>query len=393
MSHPSSSKSGPPNHPTAFTPGFLELRIFSSSVGTYGPPPATISDHASALQSLALGPVLAASNSICLLRGSLPDFTWFSRAEGSHWLLDMGHDICDPQFKRGSLLVFDPTQGQWNPVAAADPLVDSIYFYVLPANVIVGLSKISERNNRSQTGKTGNGTTMRAQVLARDVCCWISHSREPVRNSHICPKRMGDHMARIVYNTFTSTAPPPGLSIYSPCFGICLNTTVDPWFDNYLLGFRYVSPNMYECHDFHQDAATVAYTATGVYDLADLQRQANAGNIVHGSPAAPFKTNNPGDNIPPAGLFRWHYLQCVIKRLAHTDYTTLANIQLHELPYRVEGDDDSDGDCSGDEGPSNGAFWPTAALDYGREEAALQQSDVETRGLIKEWIKTVPIVG
>ena len=62
---------------------------------------------------------------------------------------------------------------------------------------------------------------------------------------------------------------------------------------------------------------------------------------IHGHHASPPQPQL--NNVPPAGLFRWHYLQCVLKRFAHDDYKNLENIYFSELPLRMEGDSDDDG--------------------------------------------------
>ena len=62
---------------------------------------------------------------------------------------------------------------------------------------------------------------------------------------------------------------------------------------------------------------------------------------------------------PPPGLLRWHYIQCVIRRFAHSDYKTLQNIFYYELSLRMKGesdDEDTDSECE----------WPSAALDHGQ---------------------------
>ena len=61
--------------------------------------------------------------------------------------------------------------------------------------------------------------------------------------------------------------------------------------------------------------------------------------VLHGyriSPSHPEHADNP-----PRGLFRWHYLQCVIKKFGHPDYKGLQYIYYTELPLRIE---DSDGE-------------------------------------------------
>jgi hypothetical protein len=49
---------------------------------------------------------------------------------------------------------------------------------------------------------------------------------------------MGDHLLRVIYNTFVST--PPALSIYDETCGITLSRVLDVPFDTYELGLRLV---------------------------------------------------------------------------------------------------------------------------------------------------------
>src|SRR5260370_39484143 len=85
---------------------------------------------------------------------------------------------------------------------------------------------------------------------------------------------------------------------------------------------------------------------------------------------------------PPPGLFRWHYLQCVVRKFAHPDYRNSQNIFYYELPLRMEGDSD-------DEGTDNNYEWPTAALDHGRAmQMAIEDRD-ERQRFVAEWVTTV----
>ena len=83
---------------------------------------------------------------------------------------------------------------------------------------------------------------MADRVRGRDAQCWVTAAALPLVNSHICPKRMGDHVGRIIFRTFTSLTLPPDLSIYNEIFGLCLSETLDAWFDKYEMGLRFVSP-------------------------------------------------------------------------------------------------------------------------------------------------------
>ncbi|KAJ7210463.1 hypothetical protein GGX14DRAFT_450810 [Mycena pura] len=313
-----------------------------------------------------------ATHSLCLLSGSLGDFLRYSRQEASKWLIDIAHDICDPADLRGSLLVWKESQQQWCPVANTDPLTASIYRYDLPAGIIVGLSKISERVGKSVTTAKGYASTMADRVKRRDGECWVTGGDDPLVNSHICPKRMGDHMGRFIFQTFTSQPPASNLTIYDEIFGVSLTETLDAWFGMYKMGFRFVSPNNYECHMFAIEPAHKQYTIYGRF------RRPSAHPAVHGYRVTPPRLQ---PNTPPPGLFRWHYLQCVLKRFAHADYKNLPNINFSMLPLRMKGDSD-------DEGTDSEAEWPSMALDLGRAvKNSLEERD-ERHGAVAEWIIT-----
>ena len=240
-SGPSKSDSYPDATPLDLT-GILELRVNSPSVGLYPVAQPTISNDILAATAMTPGANSPSTPSICLLRGPLSDFVRYSRQEASKWLIDLAHDICDPVDQRGSLVVWKEQRQQWRHVATTDPLTASIYRYELPVGITVGLSKISRRARKSVIDATGNASTMANRVKGRDGQCWVTAVTDPLVNSHICPKRMGDHVGRIIFRTFTSLFPPPNLSIYNEIFGLCLSETLDAWFDKYEMGLRFVSP-------------------------------------------------------------------------------------------------------------------------------------------------------
>ena len=83
----------------------------------------------------------------------------------------------------------------------------------------------------------------------------------------------------------------------------------------------------------------------------------------------------------PPGLFRWHYLQCVLKRFAHEDYKNLENINFSELPLRMEGD-------SNDDGTDSEAEWPSKGLDLGRVVENSSKEREECHRAVATWIST-----
>jgi hypothetical protein len=222
----------------------LQLCIPTNCVGLYPQPPTNITSDELAYLAMTTGPPnpTSPSNFTCLLSGPLDDFLLYSGPEQSQWLIDIAHDICDPSLKRGSLQVWDVAGESWRNINPTDPLITSNYLYNVPDQVIVSLSKISERARKSKTSASGNASTMADHVTQRDgQQCWVTRSTYPTMNSHVCPKRMGDYFFHIIYSTFVPTPPPPALSVHHEICGITLSPTIDILFDKYELGLRLVA--------------------------------------------------------------------------------------------------------------------------------------------------------
>ncbi|KAJ6590460.1 hypothetical protein DFH09DRAFT_1139434 [Mycena vulgaris] len=176
------------------------------------------------------------------------------------------------------------------------PLIATTYNYLLPPGIPVRLTKISTRATHSVT--TANGTTMRKHVFAHDNRCWISGGSMFIStNSHVCPKQMGDYVARQVYRDFVKV-PARGLSIFSPIFRITLSKNLDAihLLTLYLQG-------MYESHYFVDALPRFHWTNRDEFPTVDTP--------LHGYRTSPPQPNNI--NNPPAGLFRWPHLQCPLK--------------------------------------------------------------------------------
>ncbi|KAJ7743949.1 hypothetical protein DFH07DRAFT_749740 [Mycena maculata] len=320
------------------TNGVLELCVSAAAVGVYPPPPTTItSDHDVAQLMAVQNPAANTSGLVRLLTGRLSDLMHYARHQHTQWLLDVATDICDPLAKRGSLVVWDAVQALWSPVAATDPLRAAVYCYSLPQGTVIALTKISLRVGKSETTVDGNGGTMRNHVMSRDNRCWITRSAGPLVNSHICPKRMGDPLARRILTDFCPDfIQRPGQTVYDVIFGLALIKTLDDPFDVYGMGLRFIRDGEYEVHVFAvPDEPGLVHTINGVYDS-----HSNQYPLLHGSRAAPPRPSNPG--LPPPGLFRWHYAQCVVRRFGHADYKNITNIKYPELPVPMEGDSDEE---------------------------------------------------
>lgn len=243
------SKSGTASASTTTHLQLLHLSIYTRVVGLYRQPPDEgIEDDEGAMSSMIIDPPDPADTGLtCLLSGPLGEFLPYSGPNSSHWLLDIGHDICDPTQRRGTLKVRDVDQQIWTTVDLTNSLTASQYLYDIEA--VVSLSKISERRRRTMTtsedSQNANPDSMANRVKGRDGECWITgYKMIGLRNSHICPRRMGDHLLRVIYHTFVSP-PPPTLSIYDEVCGITLTSYLDGQFDKYELGLKLVNQVCY----------------------------------------------------------------------------------------------------------------------------------------------------
>ncbi|KAJ7771105.1 hypothetical protein DFH07DRAFT_1001364 [Mycena maculata] len=353
-------------------PADLELCIRANFVGVYQPPPTIITSDELAAEALSHDPPLNTDGFIHLLSGPLDDFLQYAQEEHSKWLMDIAHDICDPLGMRGNQ--------DWCPVDPTDPLTASLYRYDVPDGITIGLSKISPREGKC---KTADAVTMRTRVISRDGECWVCGALRPLKNSHLCPKRMGDHLARRVFHDFSPGSPAnPNLSVFDEILGITLGRNHDIWFSKYELGFRFVSANLYRCHVFASLAPNTDITLWGGQCYLPLPSDSPR---LHGYPVAPPQPHRP--NNPPAALIRWHYLQCVLQRFAHADYTNFGNIRYPELPLRMErdsDDDDEDTDSDDDdEGTDSEAEWPTAWFDRALQA---QMEAAERHDFTANWV-------
>jgi hypothetical protein len=146
-------------------------------------------------------------------------------------------------FRRGRLIVW--RNQEWRNVRPTRRLIASTYHYMVRTGVTLSLTKISARGSSSRTEATGQPSraTMARRVKNRDGRqCWVEPRVYTITNSHICPKRMGDHLLRVVYNTFVRTPPRPALSVYDEICGISLSRNLDAYFDIFELGLRFVAP-------------------------------------------------------------------------------------------------------------------------------------------------------
>ncbi|KAF7983226.1 hypothetical protein HWV62_23516 [Athelia sp. TMB] len=389
----------PLNTSTSFTnaSGPLILRISTNQTAAHTPPPQQTNTPADAQPSSTTPglppPTHPPRPFIPLISAPLSHFEHFAQAEHSQWLIDVAHDICDPAHRSGTLRRLespsyaDCTRGPsqtWAPVRPAEPLRAALYEYVCGRPLT--LSQISRREGKSKSSRGGYAEAMRRGVLRRDgYQCWLSreHDDDAGRfvSSHIIPKRMGGDVSAVLLARFSrpgeALIPPTG--IYDPMYGITLTRQLDCFFADYTMGLRRID-----------DASTQSEPSWRVFTIS-LERLM-AGPLlqthVHGRLITPpnLHSDTQADiPRPPPAAFRWHYLQCVLRRFATPEYIAIANIHHHEMALRMEGDSDDE-----DEVDSNDDLWPSAVIDYGAYEAERERGYRETTESVGRWVESIP---
>ena len=101
-------------------------------------------------------------------------------------------------------------------------------------------------------------------------------------------------------------------------------------------------------------------------------------------------THDTSLNLPPAGVFNWHYVQCVLKKFATDDYRDIPYIQYFVHPFRTRDDDESDRDFD-DERNIKDPPYPSYRFELAQWRAFQRLEAVERNRAIEEWNSGVSI--
>ncbi|KAF9508913.1 hypothetical protein BS47DRAFT_1384578 [Hydnum rufescens UP504] len=185
----------------------------------------------------------------------------------------------------------EPTS--WRLVLPGEQLAATIYEFRPNNDVFVALTKVSARFPRSVTTATSRNQAMpfRTTLLERHQKCIITGEEDPLSlvASHLIPRRLGDAGVQSVFGRFTD-----GFLELWTCLLISLRTLM----------------------------------------VVDYEHGFGITLISH----------NPALELPPVGVFNWHYIQCVLAKFATADYQAVANIFHFALPFRTRDDDDDESD-------------------------------------------------
>jgi hypothetical protein len=99
-----------------------------------------------------------------------------------------------------------------------------------------------------------------------------------------------------------------------------------------------------------------------------------------------FTTHDPALDLPPAGVFNWHYTQCVLKRFSARDYRAFDNIYYFALPFRTRDDEDDTSDRDfGDERNIENPPYPSYRLELAAFRACQRLEAAERDHAIVAW--------
>ncbi len=89
--------------------------------------------------------------------------------------------------------------------------------------------------------------------------------------------------------------------------------------------------------------------------------------------------------LPPDGLFKWHYLQCVLKRFATNEYKGIENITHFTVPFHTEDDNDESDFGFDDERNIANPPYPSYLIELAEARARQHLEDAEHHHAIVEW--------
>jgi len=107
--------------------------------------------------------------------------------------------------------------------------------------------------------------------------------------------------------------------------------------------------------------------------------------MCHGTPITLSPHASP-HNIPPVGVFNWHYIQCVLNRFSTDAYQNLPNVNYFTQPFRTAYDDDDDeSDRSFDDPNIANPPYPSYLLELSELRTLQRLEEEERRQAIVTW--------
>ena len=104
-------------------------------------------------------------------------------------------------------------------------------------------------------------------------------------------------------------------------------------------------------------------------------------------------THDPSLDLPPFSMFNWHYIQCIIKKFATTDYWAFNNIYHFVQPFRMRDgieDEESDRDFDDDRNIPDPSY-PMYLRDLSELRECQRLEGIEHHRGIVAWSSSVSV--
>ena len=105
-----------------------------------------------------------------------------------------------------------------------------------------------------------------------------------------------------------------------------------------------------------------------------------------------LSTHGSSLNLPPVGVFNWHYIQCVLKRFSTADYQGVSNVYYCVQQFRTRDDEDDESDVDFDD-PGNilNPPYPSYLLELSELRARRFLEEAERHHTIVAWNSGVSV--
>jgi len=186
-------------------------------------------------------------------------------------------------------------------------------------------------------GDKSNALTFRQQIEIReDGRCAVTRLRQQLVASHLIPKRMGTEGVKSVVADFVGEQETHYAHKFHEMIGILLIGTLDVEVDRYMLDFFHVAVS--NEYIYSTILLLTESTKGDTYALHHFDTTQNLNFLGYDFDVQPFSDlslpplhlhqvtlSSHGGNVilPPNGVFNWHYLQCVAKQFATSEYKSI----------------------------------------------------------------------
>ncbi|KAF9507377.1 hypothetical protein BS47DRAFT_1366715 [Hydnum rufescens UP504] len=173
-------------------------------------------------------------------------------------------------------------------------------------------------------GTQSNATTFRDLLHLRDDArCVVTTSETALIASHLISSRSASAQMAVL-----------GIHSFDLRIGILLWRPLDTLVNHFHLGFYHEMGDTYTLHNFHPTIRTLSVLGSQPIPIVTTPPL-----HLHSVTLSVHSRDIP---VPPAGVFDWNYLQCVIGMFGTPQYKNVPNIRFFVYPFKTADDLDDE---------------------------------------------------